>query len=211
TDSSHAVNVGSIVTSYLEYYSVSGTNNLSFNTGFAFGQYAEGMTFLIRSGAANTDSVTININGLGAKKLLNPVGKKLKAKDLMPGMVHRIIYRGNDFTLDNGDNGCPNNFVEVNENYCIEITEHSATAVTYFAATKACYDINARICTWNEWYNACQKSGLGLVNMNNNWEFIDDAHDHGSFVGMVGVGGCTGFSSLDSHTALRTIRCCYRK
>ncbi|HLP10812.1 MAG TPA: hypothetical protein VK177_02710 [Flavobacteriales bacterium] len=210
-DSADAINVNTVAYSYLRYYQASGTNNISITTNIALQEYGSGMTFLFKVTSSNTDSVMVNIDGLGAKRLLTIHNQRLKFGDLVAGNIHTIVYNGLYFVLlSDTDRGCLNGFVEVNETYCIEITDRPA--VLFYDATKVCQDMNAKICTWGEWYYACQKSGLGLINMVNNYEFIDDAHDHGTFVGMVGGGGvCNLFTSLNAGTALRPYRCCYRK
>ncbi|UCC95552.1 MAG: hypothetical protein JSW40_02080 [Candidatus Omnitrophota bacterium] len=80
------------------------------------------------------------------------------------------------------ETACPAGFVDTGFGYCIQINENSATSFDGAAAYCAT-NFGARLCTHSEWYNGCVNSAaFGLINMTNNWEWVDD------FVG--GAAGC---------------------
>ncbi len=61
--------------------------------------YAAGLALRIKITAANTDAVTININGLGAKSVTRKDGSDLAANDLRIDDIATVIYDGAAFRL----------------------------------------------------------------------------------------------------------------
>ncbi|HLP10811.1 MAG TPA: hypothetical protein VK177_02705 [Flavobacteriales bacterium] len=173
-----------------------------------FTAYKNGQVFTFEIPAQTNDSVYINVNGLGWKKLLYK-NTKLFSLALKQGQMIETIYNGSDFEITSIlRSNCPAGFVEANEHYCIEKNE--SPLVNFFSAIVTCSNKNARLCTWNEWYYACQKSGLGLVNMTNNYEWIDSATNSTNQVVILGNGGCL-FKALSVNTTPYFFRCCYSK
>ncbi|MFA6125445.1 hypothetical protein [Sphingomonas sp.] len=65
--------------------------------------YAAGQTFRFIAGFANTSSITLNVNGLGAKTLkLSSGAVNLRVGDIIAGGVYQVTYDGTNFvtTLD---------------------------------------------------------------------------------------------------------------
>lgn len=64
--------------------------------------YIEGLQVKFKNSDANTGNVTVNVNGLGTKKLLSFTGTELKSAELRANMVYNIVYNGTDFFLASG-------------------------------------------------------------------------------------------------------------
>lgn len=64
--------------------------------------YIEGLQVKFKNSDANTGNVTVNVNGLGTKKLLSFTGAELKSAELRANMVYNIVYNGTDFFLASG-------------------------------------------------------------------------------------------------------------
>lgn len=170
--------------------------------------YKPGMQLTFQMPSNSKDSVYINFNSFGWKKVFYK-NKKIQTPALTSGQMVQVVYDGNEFEVLNSLSFvCPTNFIEVNDHYCIEKNETAAS--TFFNAIINCSQKNARLCTWNEWYYACQKSGLTLTNMINNYEWIDSATNSTNQVVMVGNTGCL-FKSLATNTTNQFFRCCYSK
>ena len=105
---------------------------------------------------------------------------------------------------------CPaGDWSAINEQFCIEVNENSAD--TWWNASKFCGDQNSHLCTWDEWYYTCQKSGSGTINMTNDWEWTNTGQPGAiPSATVIGSGSC-----LDSSTELMSItnsfRCCFTR
>ena len=106
-----------------------------------------------------------------------------------------------------GGGSCPAGFTSVNDKYCIQTNEN--TPDTWWNANDACYAAGARLCSWGEWYVACNNTA-GLNTMTDNQEWVDDASNGSSNAKVAGDGYCkaVGGPSDDSYEAFR---CCYTK
>lgn len=73
----------------------------------ALSSYTSGVALAVKINAANTGASTINVNGLGAKSILNSKGAALVAGKLVVGGVYTLRYNGTAFILqgEGGDYG----------------------------------------------------------------------------------------------------------
>jgi Tfp pilus assembly protein PilX len=107
--------------------------------------------------------------------------------------------------------GCPSGYAKVSD-FCIETDEHrdsdgDLVSYSFEDAMDACFQVNARLCSASEWVSACQESAtLGLNNMGNGWERVDDLTGLGDAI-LFGSSGCNN-SSEQSLSAVHRIRCC---
>ena len=119
------------------------------------------------------------------------------------------------FAAESGNNAntsqeCPGGFTAVNDKYCIQTDEQ--VAANWFEANIQCAELNAEICSWSQWYYACQKSSLGLLNMTNNWEWINDGGDDKSnHAKAVGADKCTADDSFKAEFSNNAFRCCFSR
>lgn len=106
---------------------------------------------------------------------------------------------------------CPStgSWSQINEEFCIEVNEN--TAETWWNAAAYCGDQNAHLCSWQEWFYVCQKSGSGTINMTNDWEWTGEGQSGSpSNATVVGNGSCTG-SNSESMSNTNTFRCCFSR
>lgn len=91
--------------SYITLSAVSGTDTITGNTSPAFAAYTAGQMFMfVAAGANTTNTVTLNINGLGAKNVIkftpgNAGYNKLAPGDIQSGQVIIVSYDGTSFEL----------------------------------------------------------------------------------------------------------------
>jgi hypothetical protein len=145
------------------------------------------------------DPIDINLYGH-----LLPLKHSFKAKETII-----LIYDGAIFqVLKRKEKACPENFTQINHSYCI--SNDTLGTGFYYDAIIACSNINTRICTWAEWYYACQKTGLNLQNMTTGWQWVDSGAVQTTATKIVGSNACTANSAGLLTTPYR-FRCCYDK
>lgn len=88
--------------SHVFYCGASSGVNAKIISNTAIKAYVEGLQVKFKNGDSNTGNVTININGLGTKKLLSFAGAELKSAELRANMIYNIVYNGVDFFLASG-------------------------------------------------------------------------------------------------------------
>jgi hypothetical protein len=205
-----AVPVATIQKNTIQYNNVTGSNALDILLPINPGLYAPGLSIYFKAAAPNSGPVTLNVNGLGPIPIKKNLNEDLVADDLRAGAIKMVIFDGTNFQLINSaTNQCPSGFTEVNKKYCIETDER--TADTYFNAANTCFNLNARLCTWGEWYYACQKTSLALSNMTNNFEWCDSSTNESGFVRVNGSGTCTTIGQGGASTNNFPFRCCFSK
>ena len=79
---------------------VGGTANaIALTTGFSLTAYAAGQEFSFKVASANTSTVTVNVDSLGAKAIVSADGDALQAGDLPANSLPTIQYDGTQFRL----------------------------------------------------------------------------------------------------------------
>jgi hypothetical protein len=214
-EQSNAINAGALVSGQLIYSEATGINVLTVTLYPEPVQYVQGMIVNFKATVNNTGPVQLQINNLSVAPLKKNGYLDLDSLDLVAGQPVTAIYDGANFqVLSRLNKKCPNGFVDVNADYCIEIVERDT--INWFAAVKSCGDFNARLCTQSEWVFACQKSSvLNLLNMTDNMEWIDSAGNSGDNCKTMGMDqfGTPGCNSGYSRTfnLNKSFRCCYSK
>jgi hypothetical protein len=96
-----AVNARQIQTGAFNTLSVvTGTDTITGVTSPSFGSYAPGQRFQFLSAGANTtNSVTLNINSLGAKNVLKSGATPIVPGDIATGQMVTVVYDGTQFEL----------------------------------------------------------------------------------------------------------------
>jgi hypothetical protein len=80
--------------------SVSGTDTITASAALGMTAYTVGQTFrFVSAGANTTTSVTININGIGAKNITKNGTTALAVSDIPSGAALQIVYDGTQFQL----------------------------------------------------------------------------------------------------------------
>ncbi len=174
----------------------------------------------------NDNNVVVEINSSGiyyplAKKGIDP----LDTSDIVTGQMVSIIFDGTRFQVFSELNkSCPNGFIKAAEEYCIQPLENAS--LFFWGAVKNCGEKNARVCSWGEWYYACQNSvALGILDLTDNWEWIDGGGNSLSWttppVSNTGLQGGNGGSCINIQASItdtthnhpradpKPYRCCY--
>ncbi|HBI01759.1 MAG TPA: hypothetical protein PK559_11270 [Ignavibacteriaceae bacterium] len=156
-----------------------------------------------------SDSATIYNRGYTIKRTDE---KRINKADFPAGRIIWVSIINNNIFISSGigQNGCPLGFVAANNNYCIQINE--IPVIGYWTLNLYCESLGGKLCTWGEWYYACQKTSLGMINTTNNWEWIDGAQNHSNAGTLLGNGACDKNFSINVFGGTTAAgRCCYTK
>lgn len=217
-DTSDAVSAAQVRSGSLVYAPGTGNDTINFSVNPVISNYERGMMVSFKAPANVKGPAYINLSSLGVKKLVKDVNIDLDSLDIRQGQLIVAVYDGINFQVINRlNNGCPQNFVRVNELYCIEVSERDS--LSWWDATAACMNVQSKLCTWAEWLNACYSSGIiGTSNMGNVEEWVDSGANTGGSITSKTAGykfttltfGCdqSGYSVPNN---LRKFRCCYER
>jgi hypothetical protein len=95
------------IASAISYGATSGTNTYTVAPSPALSSYVDGSAVSIKIGTTNTGASTINVNGLGAKNILDSKGNAMTAGKLRATSIYTLRYNGTDFILQ-GEGGYGN-------------------------------------------------------------------------------------------------------
>ena len=101
--STDAAQIGQIQAGTTSYIAVSGIDTITGNLIPTLTAYAAGNTFSFVASGTNTGSVTLNIDGLGAKAVTRDGSVALNANDITSGKVVTVVYDGTQFQLINSN------------------------------------------------------------------------------------------------------------
>lgn len=100
SDSSSAVNAKAAIVNYLSYGSATSNNNIyNITLPVMPSSYQAGMMLTFMADSANTDTVSVNVNGLGIKRLKKLVSNELSANDILMGQMVIIVFDGRNFQM----------------------------------------------------------------------------------------------------------------
>lgn len=206
TDSTQLVTTTSARINYGQYFT-------STNSGDTLIIYSEsdlysvknGLILYVKSPINNTGNSHLKMNSVKYPILKNKLSQ-LDKEDILTDKILVLYYKDSTFQLLNPENPpCPTGYVKVNKSYCIQTTE---TTGTFWNAITTCNNAGTRLCSWSEWYYACQNTTLGLTGRTNNWEWINSGQNEPSQAKIVGNGVC----EITTHGTLTNnygIRCCF--
>jgi len=147
------------------------------------------------------DSSHINIAGEDGQIRINDQFGKI-------GQI--LVSNGNNPPSWKNIVNCPAGFVDTSLGYCVQTKENTSD---WFGAASLCKDLNARLCSASEWYNACI-SNLALFNkMDDNAEWVDDkSYEPAAAIAdlynfTLGDGGCNKVGKKKT-SELVSYRCC---
>ncbi|MBS1581542.1 MAG: hypothetical protein JST66_05000 [Bacteroidetes bacterium] len=212
---SDALNAGTLRAAPYRYAEVAGTTQWDVTLTPTVSEAHEGLCLLLLSNDGNSGPVIIGLSSAGSFPLLKGPGLPLQAGDVLPGELVSAVFDGTTFQLiaarRQDIRPCPSGSVAVNEQYCIEIAQHDTAE--FDVASIACGQQNGRMCTWSEWWVACNKlSTLGLQDMVGDWEWTNNAANADGYVRVVGQSSCTQAATSVGWGGLqRSFRCCYRR
>lgn len=209
-----AINARSVYSGKLIYSHGTGTDTMFISISPFPSNYTKGMKFNFKASQTNNGPVKIKINSLPAVSLNKNVNQALDSGEITANKTISILFDGNSFqVLSPLNKPCPQGFVSVNENFCIE--KNDTDSLSFYQAVVNCGDKNGKLCSWSDWIYACQKTSLGLNNMNDNFEWIDDTGNYTLSTINAKVAGtptCRDSGSVGvSLTTKYKFRCCYYK
>ncbi|MBL0127345.1 MAG: hypothetical protein IPP83_07750 [Flavobacteriales bacterium] len=151
---------------------------------------------------------TLRLEGLQPLPLVRTDGIPIALGQLGQGRVAEVMLAGGNFVLLGAlESGCPQGFLSVNTNYCIE-TAPPFPANTWHWAVDHCADLGGRLCTWGEYAAACTILTGQLNGMFVNWEWIDDTSNHTHGADQAGRTTCNSQRTTLASQPGRA-RCCY--
>lgn len=157
--------------------------------------------------------VTLDLNGTGPYPLVWRAGAPIDGAAIAGGTLLSLVFDGTAYHVMNGlshrRKECPDGMMAATSQFCIDLDERSP--ISFFDAAAACTQEGKRLCTWGEWFNACQlRTALGLANMVNNWEYTDDTANEDNSVRLVGP-NCSNATAWYVSNEHQSYRCCYTR
>ncbi len=202
----------------MAYGQATGTSALVVELVPAPASYTPGMAVTIVPTSANHANATLDVNGLGPVPIVKWGSLPLDSADLQANVPARMVYDGNSFLLLSSNYvPCPPGFFAVGAKYCIH--EESQGSAGYFTAALQCHQLDARLCTFSEWIQAC-RSNAGFIGTVTEGEWVDHAANNSGDAKRVGFGsigsgdGSPGTAPSCQHGSstatnqLGGIRCC---
>lgn len=173
-----------------------------------------GTRIFVQAASDNTGPVTLVLNGAGPWNVVKNGTQPLDPGDVAAGETAMLIFDGTAFQLTGARRmqrrPCPGGFTQVNELYCIEQVQHDT--MTWLDAASTCGSMDARLCTWGEWYAACQQAtALGLQNMTGDWEWTNNSAAADHSVRVVGQFSCPHAGTTNGFDFARNFRCCFKR
>lgn len=153
---------------------VSGTDTITATCPVPFTAYVAGQTFrFIAAGTSTVTAPTLNINGIGAKPLVQSNGTALWGGAVVTGTIYGVLYDGTSFRIVSGQLGAqvtgiqPNRIIDGNFNFWSKGTSFplSAGAVSYVA---------------DVWIGACGTGGGATATVSRNGPFVVGQEPPGS-------------------------------
>lgn len=206
-DSTGLVNLRDIrQRTYLFFNATLTNDSTSVQIDTSFIQIKKGLMIYLKCDNSNIGSVNMSVNGQNYLITKNNQ-HQLDSGDILTDKILVLICNDTSFNLMNPERPpCPSGFSQVNENYCIQVNE---SAGNFWKASRACQSMRYRLCSWSEWYYACyHQSALGLSNMTNNWEWVNQGQNEENTGKQVGNTTC----EITMHGSLAvsaSYRCCF--
>jgi len=174
---------------------------------------AIGTHVVVKAPVPTPGPIALSLNGAGPFPLRKGAFV-VDGSGVTEGAMLSLVFTGNVFQLINGRTDlrrdCPSGMVAVNAQYCIEPNERAAT--DFFQAGLSCATPDRRLCSWGEWYAACQQAtALGLVGMTNNYEWTNNTSNENNSVRITGQDLCESVGNSLSTGVARPARCCYTR
>jgi hypothetical protein len=127
-----AVRLSQLQAGTSQLLAVSGTDTLTALGTPTVTAYATGNLFYFVAAATNTTSVTLNVDGLGAKAVTRHGSTALVAGDILTGEVCLVVYDGTRFQLLN-----PDSYTNLNVSGNLTLNGGTANGVAYLNGSKA--------------------------------------------------------------------------
>ena len=154
-----------------KFIEIEGGDLLEVNFGIELDEYIQGMMLTLKVNNSNSAAVQVRINQLDPVPVLKKVTQELAPNDILSGQIIQLIFDGENFQLmSKKGKKCPDGFVDGNGGYCIETSARQAAL--FYDAAAICNEMNARICSWGEWFYACNNPEIEF-NPTAGWEWTN--------------------------------------
>lgn len=154
----------------------------------------------------------LKINDLIAVNIYLYFDDNFEQNSLNSDEIFTAIFDGVSFqTLLRADERtCPDGFVDINDKYCVSQTRQGPG--TFYQNITYCNSLNARLCSWSEWFYACKNNGGNISDMSiTGLEWVDTGGNGKTLAKVVGSTNCYSHGFGDTKTASYYFRCCYTK
>jgi hypothetical protein len=178
--------------------------------------YSVGMSVTIIPQGAVAPGAQLDLNGLGPVPIQKWGNLPVEAGDLPAGVPVRLVYTGSAFLVLGGTyRSCPEGFSAVGPRFCV--SDSTQATLNFYQALNFCAGQNARLCSFNEWIQACRSNPAFLPTVDVA-EWVDHAANDAGGAKRMGLGSngngsvetvpsCTIGQSSDPASQGR-VRCC---
>ena len=174
--------------------------------------YTNGLNVRFMPTASGYGAVTLNVDGLGAKRIYRSDALPVSVGQLQPGTIAEAVYADTAFFLMGREQaGCPAGYLPGGGDLCI--MQDDTMYISIFNATRWCYDRGARLCSWDEYIQACTANQPAMTGLFDEWEWIDDTSDHTHTGNQAGRWQCRTqrqWGALETNNNYAQVRCCLR-
>ena len=174
--------------------------------------YTSGLTVRFLPTASSYGAVTLNVDGLGAKRVYRSDARAVSFGQLQPGTIAEAVYADTAFYLMGREPaGCPAGYLSGGGDLCI--MRDDTLNVSIYTATKWCFDRGARLCSWDEYIAGCTANQPELIGLFGQWEWIDGTSDHTHTANQAGLWNCRmqrQQGAVESDNNYAQVRCCLR-
>jgi hypothetical protein len=184
-----AVRLSQLQAGTAQLLTVSGTDTLTALGTPALTAYAAGNLFYFVAAATNTTSVTLNVDGLGAKAVTRHGSTALVAGDILAGEVCLVVYDGTRFQLLN-----PASYTNLNVSGNLTLNGGTANGVLYLNGSKAATSGSALVFDGSN-------LGIGTASPGQRLDIIGSGRATGSFTVGDSTGNFSGAMSNESDTS----------
>lgn len=174
--------------------------------------YRPGLSVRFVPNAVAAGAVTLNVDGLGPKRLLRADRGPIDFGQVVPGRAVEAVYADTCFVLhERSLSGCPTGFLPVNQRLCIQ--RNDTLSMSIYNASRWCQERGAQLCSWDEYIQGCTATQGQLEGLFNDWEWMDDSSDHTHTADQIGRWSCRGMrniGAIENANNYGSVRCCYR-
>jgi hypothetical protein len=174
--------------------------------------YTNGLTVRFLPASSGYGAVTLNVDGLGAKRIYRSDARPVSVGQLQPGTIVEAVYTDTAFFLMGREQaGCPTGYLPGGGDLCI--MRDDTLYMSIYNATKWCFDRGARLCSWDEYIAGCTANQSEMIGLFNEWEWIDDTSDHTHTANQAGRWQCRTqrqWGAVESDNNYAQVRCCLR-
>lgn len=174
--------------------------------------YTNGLTVRFLPTSSSYGAVTLNVDGLGAKRVYRSDARPVSVGQLQPGTIAEAVYADTAFFLMSREqSGCPAGYLSGGGDLCI--MRDDTLYMSIYSATKWCFDRGARLCSWDEYIAGCTANQSEMIGLFNEWEWIDGTSDHTHTANQAGRWQCRTqrqWGAVESDNNYAQVRCCLR-